>query len=116
MAPLAKEPSASSRGRSEVRPERFTKIYTNWNGERPRLCISASSGGATRPRVVLRGLRTHHRLARGPDRVRKCRSKDITRDGDVLDTWFSSALWPFFHARLASGDGGPEILLSRTCL
>ena len=30
-----------------------------------------------------------------PDECEKCRGKNITRDEDVLDTWFSSALWPF---------------------
>jgi valyl-tRNA synthetase len=39
----------------------------------------------------------------------------LSQDPDVLDTWFSSALWPFFHTRLARADTGAGALLSDRC-
>ena len=55
----------------------------------------ASSGGASDTRVVLRRLRTHTVSREDATECECCHSKHITRDEDVLDTWFSSALWPF---------------------
>src|SRR3954451_6841239 len=43
----------------------------------------------------------------GPDSCAECGSHDLTRDEDVLDTWFSSALWPF--ATLGWPDETPEL-------
>ena len=51
--------------------------------------------GPSNSGVVLLRLRGDYRFKTGPDGVYKCGSKNLTRDEDVLDTWFSSALWPF---------------------
>ena len=37
-------------------------------------------------------------------RLRACRGSQLVQDPDVLDTWFSSALWPFTHPGLARED------------
>ncbi len=83
-------------GRIQFVPERFTKIYENWLENIRDWCIS-------------RQLWWGHRIPAwycddcGETSVSRtdltecphCHSKHIHQDEDVLDTWFSSALWPF---------------------
>ena len=78
-------------------PERFAKIYFNWMENVQRLVHFASAVvGAPDSGVVLR-----RRAARRPFPKRtpavcpKCGCTQLQQDEDVLDTWFSSALWPF---------------------
>ena len=68
------------------------------DGEHPRLeHLAPALVGAPHPGLVLHGLRRHARvtaeetLAACPE----CGSADIEQDPDVLDTWFSTGLWPF---------------------
>ena len=50
----------------------------------------------------------HHTIARSaPDACGDCGATELTRDPDVLDTWFSSALWPF--STLGWPDETPEL-------
>lgn len=83
-------------GRIKFVPDRFTKIYLNWLENIRDWCISrqlwwghripawycADCGETSVSRVDI-------------DTCPKCGSKNITQDEDVLDTWFSSGLWPF---------------------
>ncbi len=97
MEPLAKPAIDAVRKKSiKFTPERFTKIYFNWMNNIKDWCIS-------------RQLWWGHRIPAfycedcGKMTVSKtdvtvcpeCKSKNIRQDEDVLDTWFSSALWPF---------------------
>ncbi len=97
MEPLAKPAiEAVERGETVFVPERFTKNYMNWMRGTRDWCIS-------------RQLWWGHRIPAwycadcGKTTVSKtdidccpyCSSKNIEQDSDTLDTWFSSALWPF---------------------
>ena len=76
-------------------PERFDKIYFNWMENIRDWCISASSGGdiGFRPITVNSAAKW---LSRGKCRAsEKCGCTSFRQDEDVLDTWFSSGLWPF---------------------
>jgi len=53
------------------------------------------SGGVIGFQSGMSGLWTSKCIRIGPDSCEKCGSKNIEQDNDVLDTWFSSALWPF---------------------
>jgi valyl-tRNA synthetase len=123
MQPLAEKAlKAHQEGKTKFYPDRWTKVYTNWlEGIRDwcisrqiwwghRLpvwycakCAQTQTGKTTDPRPQT--------MDSGPsivdsakgiivsrtdiDTCPHCGSKDIKRDPDVLDTWFSSWLWPF---------------------
>ncbi len=97
MDPLAKPAiDAVKEGKIRFIPDRMDKIYYNWMENIKDWCIS-------------RQLWWGHRIPAGycedwgapvvsetdPDTCPKCGSKRLRQDGDTLDTWFSSALWPF---------------------
>ena len=97
MAPLAKEAiRVVEEGETKFVPDRFSKTYLNWMENVHDWCISRQlwwghqipawycddCGHMTVPRT-------------DPTVCEKCGSAHIHRDPDVLDTWFSSALWPF---------------------
>ena len=104
MKPLAKPArEAVADGRIGIVPERFSKVYYNWMDNIRDWCVS-------------RQLWWGHRLPvwycqdcaevvvelEDPKSCPNCDSAELERDPDVLDTWFSSALWP--HSTL----GWPE--------
>ncbi len=97
MVPLAKPAiEAVEKGETKFVPERFTKNYLNWMNNTRDWCVSrqlwwghripawycADCGGIT---VSIDA----------PEKCSKCGSVNLTQDEDTLDTWFSSALWPF---------------------
>ena len=109
MAPLA-EPAleAVRQGRIEIVPERFTKVYTNWLENIQDWCISRQLWWGHRIPVWYCddcGAMTVER--QDPTRCSACGSSHIHQDPDVLDTWFSSALWPF--ATLGWPDQTPDL-------
>ncbi len=77
-------------------PERFAKIYYNWMENVQDWCISRQLWWGHRiPAWYCRDC-GHMQVARkAPERCEKCNSLNLKQDEDVLDTWFSSALWPF---------------------
>jgi valyl-tRNA synthetase len=94
-------------GRVVFRPERYTKVYLDWME-------------AIRPWCVSRQLWWGHRIPvwycpdehltvaeTAPEACAECGSTDLRQDEDVLDTWFSSQLWPF--ATLGWPDDTPEL-------
>ena len=97
MQPLA-EPAINVVKTGELRfvPERFTGVYLNWLENIRDWCIS-------------RQLWWGHRIpvwycddcgeiicqTEEPEKCTKCNSGNLRQDPDVLDTWFSSGLWPF---------------------
>ena len=97
MKPLAEEAlRVVNDGETKFVPERFTKIYTNWMENVRDWCISRQLWWGHQIPAWYCADCGHMTVSR-EDAVccEKCGSKHITRDEDVLDTWFSSALWPF---------------------
>ena len=97
MEPLAKKAiEVVKDGRIKFVPERFTKIYLNWMENVHDWCISRQLWWGHQIPAWYCADCGHITVSR-EDAVRceKCGSEHITREEDVLDTWFSSALWPF---------------------
>ena len=97
MEPLAKEAlRVVNDGEVTFIPERFAKTYTNWMENVHDWCISRQLWwGHQIPAWTCLDC-GHITVDRtDPTRCAKCGSANIERDPDVLDTWFSSALWPF---------------------
>jgi valyl-tRNA synthetase len=82
-------------GRIKIVPERFEKTYYNWLENIKDWCISRQLWWGHRIPVWYCP-DNHMTVAReDPTQCSTCGSKDIRQDEDVLDTWFSSGLWPF---------------------
>ncbi len=97
MEPLAKEAlRVVNEGETRFVPDRFAKTYTNWMENVHDWCISRQLWWGHQIPVWYCADCGHMTVSR-TDAVQceKCGSKNIERDPDVLDTWFSSALWPF---------------------
>ena len=97
MAPLAKKAiEVVKDGRIKFVPERFTKTYLNWMENVHDWCISRQLWWGHQIPAWYCADCGHVTVSR-EDAVEceYCRSRNIKRDEDVLDTWFSSALWPF---------------------
>lgn len=77
-------------------PERFAKIYYNWMENVKDWCISRQLWWGHRIPVWYCGDCGAEICSKKDAEVcPECGSKNLTQDEDVLDTWFSSALWPF---------------------
>ncbi len=89
------------------RPDRYTKIYLDWMENIRPWCISRQLWwGHQIPAWYCPD--GHTTVAeRTPEACRECGSRELVRDEDVLDTWFSSALWPF--ATLGWPDETPDL-------
>ncbi|MEW6085551.1 MAG: valine--tRNA ligase [Chloroflexota bacterium] len=82
-------------GRIKIVPERFEKIYFNWLENIKDWCISRQLWWGHRIPVWYCP-DGHMTVTReDPTQCAACGSKEIRQDDDVLDTWFSSGLWPF---------------------
>jgi valyl-tRNA synthetase len=97
MRPLAdKGLAAVANGDVRIIPERFTKIYNNWLENIRDWCISRQLWWGHRIPVWYCPDCGEMIVAReDPSECPRCHSKNIEQDPDVLDTWFSSGLWPF---------------------
>jgi len=83
-------------GRMRFVPERFTKVYLNWMENVRDWCISRQLWWGHQIPAWYCADCDHVNVSRAdPHKCEKCGSTNIERDPDVLDTWFSSALWPF---------------------
>lgn len=96
IEPLAKAAlDAVKDGRIKIVPERFEKTYYNWMENIKDWCISRQLWWGHRIPVWYCP-NNHMTVAReDPTECATCGSKEIRQDEDVLDTWFSSGLWPF---------------------
>jgi valyl-tRNA synthetase len=83
-------------GATQFVPERFAKIYYNWMENIQDWCISRQLWWGHRIPAWYCQDCGHMQVSRTePERCEKCDSTNLKQDEDVLDTWFSSALWPF---------------------
>ena len=97
MKPLA-EPAleAVKTGKIEFVPARWTKVYLEWLENIRDWCISRQIWWGHRVPVFSCAACRHEWAAKGqPGTCPDCGATDIEQDPDVLDTWFSSWLWPF---------------------
>ncbi len=97
MKPLA-DPAiqAALNGQIAFIPERFTKIYLGWLENIRDWCISRQLWWGHRiPVWYCQDCNEVIPSRVDPKQCPKCKSHRLEQDPDVLDTWFSSALWPF---------------------
>ena len=97
MEPLAKPAiQAVEEGRIRFVPERFTKNYMNWMKNTRDWCISRQLWwGHQIPAWYCDECGETVVAKEAPAACPKCGCTHLNRDPDTLDTWFSSALWPF---------------------
>jgi valyl-tRNA synthetase len=99
MKPLAEPALAASRnGRVLFTPDRWTKVYEHWLENIRDWCISRQLWWGHRiPVWYCRADGCGHVMAArtDPTECAKCGRSELEQDPDVLDTWFSSWLWPF---------------------
>ncbi len=99
MKPLAEPALAASRdGTIRFHPDRWKKVYEDWLENIRDWCISRQLWWGHRIPVWYcraAGCEGIFALREDPDVCPKCGSAEIEQDSDVLDTWFSSWLWPF---------------------
>ena len=77
-------------------PERFSRTYFNWMENIRDWCISRQLWWGHRiPAYYCEQCGHTHVAAQKPEACCKCGCTELKQDEDVLDTWFSSALWPF---------------------
>ena len=97
MKPLAEEAIRVIKdGTIKFVPERFSKTYLNWMENVHDWCISRQLWWGHQIPAWYCDECGHINVSRGdPTKCEKCGCTHLTREEDVLDTWFSSGLWPF---------------------
>jgi len=97
MAELARPAiEAVESGRIRFIPGRWTRVYLEWMNNIRDWCVSRQLWWGHRIPVFYCDACGEVMVERtDPAECRKCRSRRIRQDEDILDTWFSSALWPF---------------------
>jgi len=97
MKPLSKRAiEVVESGEVKFIPERWTKVYMHWMDNIRDWCISRQIWWGHRiPAYYCNTCMDTIVAMEHPINCPKCHSKDVHQDDDVLDTWFSSWLWPF---------------------
>jgi valyl-tRNA synthetase len=97
MAPFVKlARKAEQEGRVQIHPERWTKTYHQWLDTTPDWCISRQIWWGHRiPVWTCQGCGEVFSDFEDPKKCPACGDPSLDQDPDVLDTWFSSQLWPF---------------------
>ena len=96
MEPLAKPALEVVRdGRVKFEPERFSKIYINWMENVHDWCISRQLWWGHRIPAFYCDDCGEMTVSKDPEAICPKCGKKMRQEEDVLDTWFSSALWPF---------------------
>ncbi len=109
MAPLAKPALEAARdGRIRILPERHEAVYMQWMENIRDWNISRQIWWGHRiPVWKCEACAFEKAYREDPVRCEKCSSTALTQDSDVLDTWFSSWLWPF--STLGWPDDTPDL-------
>ena len=109
MEPLAKPAIEAVRsGETKFVPERFDKIYYHWMENIKDWCISRQLWWGHRiPAWYCDDCGEINVAREKPCKCKKCGGENLTQDPDTLDTWFSSALWPF--STLGWPDDTPDL-------
>ena len=96
-------------GEAQFFPPHWINSYNSWMGELRDWCISRQLWWGHQIPVFYCDDCGHEFASQEdhPESCPKCASKNLTQDPDVLDTWFSSALWPF--STLGWGNGDTEM-------
>jgi len=97
VEPLAREAIAAvERGDTRIVPEQWAKTYFEWMNNIRDWCISRQIWWGHRiPAWTCEDCGEVIVARQDPTKCPKCGGSRLTRETDVLDTWFSSALWPF---------------------
>ncbi len=97
MKDLAKRAADSVRnGETKFVPQRYEKQYFHWLDNIQDWCISRQLWWGHRIPAYTCDECGHINVSKtAPEKCEKCGSTNLTQDPDTLDTWFSSALWPF---------------------
>ena len=97
IQPLAEAAlEAVNDGRIQIIPERFKKVYNNWLENIEDWCISRQLWWGHRiPVWTCQDCGEVIASREDPTECPQCGSEQLEQDPDVLDTWFSSGLWPF---------------------
>lgn len=83
-------------GTTTIEPESWTKVYLHWLNIIEDWCISRQLWWGHRIPAWYCESCGHTTVSEStPSACEKCQSAQLSQDNDVLDTWFSSALWPF---------------------
>ncbi|MCE9583141.1 MAG: valine--tRNA ligase [Planctomycetes bacterium] len=109
MAPLAKPAAEAVRsGRVKFVPERWTRVYLDWVDNVRDWCVSRQLWwGHQIPAWKCIDCGAYTVETFDPKNCSKCGSAGLKQEDDVLDTWFSSGLWPF--ATLGWPDQTPDL-------
>ena len=104
----------TNNGEAKFFPPHWINSYNSWMGDLRDWCISRQLWWGHQIPVFYCGDCEHEwaSLKDSEDTCTKCASKNISQDPDVLDTWFSSALWPFSTLGWGNGDTDMDKLFS----
>ena len=96
----------TNNGEAQFFPPHWINSYNSWMGELRDWCISRQLWWGHQIPVFYCDECGHEWASQEdkPEACPKCASKAFTQDPDVLDTWFSSALWPFSTLGWGNGD------------
>src|SRR5688572_17406421 len=97
MQPLAQPAiEAVEQGKTKFVPESWAKTYFHWMRNIRDWCISRQLWWGHRiPAWYCASCKGITVARQDPDKCSHCGAASLTQDEDVLDTWFSSGLWPF---------------------
>ncbi len=101
-------------GLAQFFPSHWINSYNSWMGELRDWCISRQLWWGHQIPVFYCDDCNHEwaSLDEHPSSCPHCASTNFTQDPDVLDTWFSSALWPFSTLGWGNGEAGKETLFN----
>ena len=111
MKPLAKSAiDVVKKGKVKFHPERWKKVYLNWMENIRDWCISRQIWWGHRiPVWYCADCKETIVALDDPKTCTKCKSSNLKQDEDVLDTWFSSWLWPFATFYWASKEKNEDL-------